>query len=774
MPVSPARQLLEAIDLARYTFSWWGAAYLVCGVIIGLLAFLVLWGRGSRATLEVRRAFVLNMVFVTGALVCIGACVGAGDTEQAIAVTRVGVAAAALIGPLTLRFVSILTGWRRPLWPWVAVSLLIGLGIGWIALGTHWMIDGAWRSPFGWAASAGPLMGLTLLFLGVCMTASLAVLGSRMRHSNDPRVRRQLKAVIMAYGIGNLTLLDMLPLWRIIVFPTSFLWITLSAAILSVAIQEHQLLDAPDFGWRALAWLSTSALVVVPVLAVLALLRHWRGWGQPLPTASVLFVLFLITRAYHTRLQPKIDDLFLRRRRDLRLELDGLAESLLVLRTVGDIAEEVARLLHRTLYARLTAFAARDEEGWRMLHSAWGALPPPDEDDPLLARLATAPELVQRGEAIAAEPGGERLLSRYGAEVLLPVPAADGGLLAIIAVGPRWDARPFEPFELSFLQRLPGVIAGPLAAARLYDRRHRLREALEAKVAAKSAELARAIAGLESAQSQLVQGEKMATLGLVVGGVAAELKAAIDVVHARVPELRDAAAASEAAAAEALAALPDGPRGDDVRAWLARTDFEFVRADVAQVAGAIAEGARRAHGIASDLTHFARGEAAEAEPADLHRELDATLKLLHSSLKDRVEVVRAYDAALPAVRCERGPIGQVFMNLLLNAAQAIAGKGTITVATRVVEQGHVAEIAVRDTGKGIPPDVLSRIFEPFFTTKPLGASGGTGLGLSISYGIVQRHGGRIEVSSEVGKGTEMRVLLPVEGPARLARGAGRS
>jgi signal transduction histidine kinase len=194
-----------------------------------------------------------------------------------------------------------------------------------------------------------------------------------------------------------------------------------------------------------------------------------------------------------------------------------------------------------------------------------------------------------------------------------------------------------------------------------------------------------------------------------------------------------------------------------------------VRQDLFQVVAAVEEGTRRAAGIATDLSRFARSDVAMAEPLDLAREVDATLNLLRGTFKDHVEVRREYGEHVPPVMCERGPIGQVFMNLLLNAAQAIDGTGTIVVKISVVDDGHAACVSVRDTGKGIAAEHLGRIFEPFFTTKPLGTSagGGSGLGLSISYGIVQRHGGKIVVESTVGVGTEMRVVLPVAGMSRL-------
>ncbi len=165
------------------------------------------------------------------------------------------------------------------------------------------------------------------------------------------------------------------------------------------------------------------------------------------------------------------------------------------------------------------------------------------------------------------------------------------------------------------------------------------------------------------------------------------------------------------------------------------------------------------------MKDFSRVDQAEWQEADLNAGIECTLNVVWNELKYKAEVVREYDPALPRVPCLAAQINQVVMNLLVNAAQAIAERGTITVRT-----GHddaLAWIEVADTGVGMPPEVQRRIFDPFYTTKPVGK--GTGLGLSISYDIVARHGGRIEVTSAPGAGTTFRVSLPLAGrPAESA------
>jgi two-component system NtrC family sensor kinase len=197
---------------------------------------------------------------------------------------------------------------------------------------------------------------------------------------------------------------------------------------------------------------------------------------------------------------------------------------------------------------------------------------------------------------------------------------------------------------------------------------------------------------------------------------------------------------------------PDRVRIEE-RARTLKVDYALQYLD--SMIGGIREGAERARKIVGDLRVFARGQDEVWQPVDLHEELDSSLTLLNHLLKDRVVVHRKY-GTLPAVECIRSQIDQVFLNLLANAAQAIAGPGEITIETR--QDGDAVVVAVADTGPGIAPDVVDRIFDPFFTTKPVGE--GTGLGLSISYEIVKKHGGEIAAASRPA-GAVFTVRLPV-------------
>lgn len=189
----------------------------------------------------------------------------------------------------------------------------------------------------------------------------------------------------------------------------------------------------------------------------------------------------------------------------------------------------------------------------------------------------------------------------------------------------------------------------------------------------------------------------------------------------------------------------------------------FLIEDIPSLLKESQDGLARVKRIVQDLKDFSHVDESNWQHANLEQGMDSTLNVVANEIKYKAQVVKEY-CRLPDVECMPSQLNQVFLNLLMNAAQAIDNKGIITVRTGLA--GDEVWVEVEDTGKGIAPENLHRIFDPFFTTKPIGK--GTGLGLSLSYRIVQKHRGRIEVKSEVGKGTTFRVCLPLRQPPQEA------
>ncbi|MCK6556728.1 HAMP domain-containing histidine kinase [Candidatus Binatia bacterium] len=321
---------------------------------------------------------------------------------------------------------------------------------------------------------------------------------------------------------------------------------------------------------------------------------------------------------------------------------------------------------------------------------------------------------------------------------------------------------------LGLLVYLGGYVAARLRRSEedLAAKNRSLAAALASLTVAHSA-LRDSYAQLARTEAQLVQSEKMRSIGQLVAGVAHELNNPLAFVVANIAHLREAVGRLHGAlmADEAAAADPAS------RAALAAVRAEWrVAETVAELGGVLddcREGARRAARIVGDLRAFARSDERTAlRAADLHRGLDSTVALLAHRWVGHITVHRAY-GTIPLVACRPDQINQVFMNLLVNAADAIGdGPGNVWISTRLVpaadgERTRVA-VAVRDDGPGMPDATRARVFEPFFTTKPVGR--GTGLGLSVSYGIARRHGGTITVEAAPGAGATFTLYVPVAGP----------
>ncbi|WDS36861.1 ATP-binding protein [Pseudoxanthomonas sp.] len=289
-------------------------------------------------------------------------------------------------------------------------------------------------------------------------------------------------------------------------------------------------------------------------------------------------------------------------------------------------------------------------------------------------------------------------------------------------------------------------------------------EGFEQELQQRHAELRQAYMRLNGAQDKLLQSEKMASIGQLAAGVAHEINNPIGYVHSNLGSLQEYLRSlfTLIEAYERALRAPD-PKAllseiDDIRT---RFDIDFISRDLPQLMAESREGIERVTRIVRDLKDFSYFDQAESwKLVDLHAGLESTINIIWNELKYKVTLQRNY-GELPLVECLPSELNQVYMNLLLNAGHSIGERGTITVSTG--QEGDQVWIEFKDSGAGIAPDLMQRIFDPFFTTKPVGS--GTGLGLSISYGIINKHHGRIDVTSVLGEGACFRIVIPARQPA---------
>ena len=271
-----------------------------------------------------------------------------------------------------------------------------------------------------------------------------------------------------------------------------------------------------------------------------------------------------------------------------------------------------------------------------------------------------------------------------------------------------------------------------------------------------------AIESLKGAQSQLVHSEKMASLGQLTAGIAHEINNPINFISSGMVSIK-MSIESLREIAEEYARLDDGADLEDVLDVIKelKEDHEYdeMMDELDELIKDVNYGVTRTIEIVKGLRVFSRLDEEEIKSANVNENIDATLTLLRNKTKNKVKVSKFYDEKMQDIECYPGQLNQVFMNILNNGVQAMPEDkkdAEITITTE--ESGDNILVKIKDNGTGIPDELKNRIWEPFFTTKPVGE--GTGLGMSITYGIIEKHNGKVDLVSELGKGTEFTITLP--------------
>jgi signal transduction histidine kinase len=306
-----------------------------------------------------------------------------------------------------------------------------------------------------------------------------------------------------------------------------------------------------------------------------------------------------------------------------------------------------------------------------------------------------------------------------------------------------------------------------ISVERALERRMLLRNASRYKqdLEHRNTELAHQKREMERLQAQVLQAEKMASLGQLAAGVAHELNNPAGFIYSNIDLLKGYIERLKRCLFDydRLALAPEV--AEQIKAIKKEVDYDNIVGELDSILSDCHVGAERIRDVVQNLRLFSRLDAPAVTRMDLNEGIEATLRLLPGYYKSgSIRLVRDY-GDVPQVNCYAAQLNQVWMNLLVNAAHAIgSAEGQVRIITRCI--GGTVVVSVSDTGAGIPSSQLSKIFDPFFTTKPVGE--GTGLGLSISHGIVERHGGKIEVESAPGQGTTFTISLPVDADLELA------
>ena len=517
------------------------------------------------------------------------------------------------------------------------------------------------------------------------------------------------------------------------------------ALSVAYAIVKHDLFELDAMVKRGAYYLLlTGAVGAAYVAAVLLFNVALPGSVTGSAAFPVLFtiVVLMVFNPLRTVLQGLVDRVFFRTRYDGAQVLEAVGADLASALTSDHIARLVRNGVDRAIPNGGTRlFVGRAPDRLREVGEGDATLPSPLVPFLTPGGVLTAFDSAERyGDPASAERVREAL-RQLTAEVAVPI-WLRGELVGVITVGPKRSGLFYTAGDAAFLRALAHQAASALQNAASYEELMALNARLEervqertAEVEASNRELAATLRELQQAQVQLVQSEKMASLGRLVAGVAHEINNPVSFIATSVSPLK---------------------RRLERAASSAPPETSRLLTEAREIVDIMARGAERTTAIVQDLRTFSRLGEATRKTVDLHDGLDTTLRLLEARWRDRVTVHRDY-GDLPPVECDPGQLNQVFMNVLANACDAVGDRGNIWIATRT--DGDEAEILVRDDGPGMTREVRQHVFDPFFTTKDVGH--GTGLGLAISHQIVTAHGGQIDVESEPGTGATVRIRIPM-------------
>jgi signal transduction histidine kinase len=521
-------------------------------------------------------------------------------------------------------------------------------------------------------------------------------------------------------------------------FPVAVAWGVLRRELFDVRLAAR---GSAAYGAVTLGITGLFALIITFADAVVG--RFDVDATSPVFSVAFLFLAIVFFNPLRVRVQGLVDRFFDRDRAAYRRAVREISEAMVSMLSAREIVDRILIAVSDTMGVERSMVLLMDDDSGRLNVEAtrgdWEeesrhfSLSP---DHPIARALWMRRKELSR-EDFDDEPDPELrevcrdVFDTLDVEMLEPV-LFGVDLLGVIAVGRKLSGERLGPDEKQLLGTLANQSAIAIENARAFDEIAQLNKTLEARVEERTHEL-------RDTQAQLVQSEKMRSLGQLVAGVAHELNNPIGFVHANLQLL------------------------DEYVKRLLQPDLDPERRRKAQEAitkllSRSREGTERVKRIVQDLRTFSRTDQAELEQVSLNDEIERTLALMEPRLKG-IELVRDF-GELPPVRCYAGPLNQVFLNLLMNASDALDGRGRIRIRTRAEPPGVV--LRFEDDGPGMPPEVVSRIFEPFFTTKAVGK--GTGLGLSLSHGIVARHGGTMEVDSQPGQGARFTIRLPLEPP----------
>jgi len=558
---------------------------------------------------------------------------------------------------------------------------------------------------------------------------------SSFKKTKEPIARKQLQLVTFAFLISFTGSIDYLPkVVNIGLYPFGFLSVFIWTIVMGYSIVRYKTLDISTAIHKTIMWFSSTVVAILPFAVLVYATENWAS-GHSTTITTVFYLTLLIGFYFYFRaIQPRLDHVFQRRRANLQSVMNKFSEELVHLKELRDLLQGFVRMIRKTLYTTKISVYLRDQSDQQLVPSIvkrLRGLKPFSLDNPFLRWLEKRDTVIiadlAQGDPEVQLFRDELLnyFSKVQADVAVPL-VLGGRLIGVVNLGQKVNYRKYTHEEIQFLSQLRLSItiafANSLQYIAMQKNLQKWNEELEKKVDERTNQL-------QSTQAQLVQAEKLATIGTLAGGVAHEINNPLTAVLTNAQILKMTA------------------NSDDIES-----------------VSLIEEGAKRCQAIIKKLMKYSRkpSDPEVMEKVSIQKVVDNTISFLNYQLKqENIELVLHDSKDISDIMGNAIELEQVITNLIINAKDAVKKEnhqGRIEIQT--LEQNGSVSIIVRDNGHGISKENLPRIFDPFFTTKEVGK--GTGLGLAVTFGIIRKHKGKVEVTSEVGKGTTFCVQLPKE------------
>lgn len=722
--------MFEAVNPASYSFNPYAIPNSVVSTLILLVGIFVFLQNRKSATHLCFFLFCLCLNFWLYGISLVYC-----STKPAVAlfwyrwITFLGVS---YISPLVYTFSILWLGLyeRRKKFVWLSFPIAALFYL--FAVATPYGMPAVRRYFWGYYPIYGSAGRIFLIFFFGYFLAAFYNLFSVLKHEPSPLRKTQIRLIAIAFMISITGSVDYLPkLMNLSFYPFGYLSVFAWILIVAYLIVRYRVMDIQTVIHKTIMWGLTSLLFALPVVLFSYFGRDWLFSLKSGPFAAIVFALIVFFTLYARFVQPAIDHVFQRRRWDLAQAFESFTDELGHLKDLNELSGHIVDTIQKVFYVREISLllGKEGEERFACVRSIPAGQQFVFEGrHRFLSWLETHDVLTVR-EFVDIDPKFQAIreeardyFDQVNAALALPL-VVDRRLLGIINMGQKANLKRFRNDEINFLSDLRKTAAialsNTLRSIAMQENLRRWNVELEKKVEERTKEL-------KETQAQLIQAEKLATIGTLAGGVAHEINNPLTAVLTNVQMLR---MSNQIEDRESLTLIE--------------------------------EGAKRCQGIIQKLMKYARKteEVEATEAVDVNRVIRVVSDFLGYQLKqENVELKLSLNPTC-SISGIANELEQVFTNLILNSRDAIKSAGRVgKIEIKTGLQNGFVQVEVKDNGCGIKRENLARIFDPFYTTKDVGE--GTGLGLTVSSGIVEKHLGKISVSSEVGKGTTFLIQFP--------------